>query len=138
MPDTWCRMSSLRRGVIRRLSIIALALASGGCVLGDLFQPDGRQPITLTYDGPVFLSTGCARPFAVIVHVGGTVVRNAWVSLGLAPESTLVITPRRDSLLGLSQGKVTLTARFESSMLVDSAVTMEQEIHVTSGPGTCP
>ena len=136
MPDNWCRMSSLRRSVVRRLSIVALVLASGGCVLGDLFQPDRLQPITLTYDGPLWLPQGCTRPFAVIVHVGGTVVRNARVSLGLSPDSVAAFTLNRDSLTGLSQGKVWLTARFESSMLVDSAVTMQQEIDVKQ-QGAC-
>ena len=113
----------------------ALALAGGGCVLGDVFGADGLEQVTLTFEGPTGTLRPCDRvPFSVTVRVGGTPVRNAWVSVAMLTDSVVALTPLKDSLVALAQGTDTLVAEFESSMLVDTTLELKQVIRVVGPP----
>ena len=122
----------------RLVLAVAVVLGGGGCVLGDLFGSETTEQVTLYYEGPTGnMSPGARAPFLVTVWAGEQLVRNARVSLMmLTGDSVATLSATKDTIIALNiqgAGTDTLYARFESSMLIDSAVTLKQTIRVQGG-----
>ncbi len=118
------------------------AAAQAGC---DLFSAPGLQEITLAYVGCTRLPRDTTATFQVIVRAGDVLIADPRLDVSSSDTGLvrIVVSPGAGVLDGLletgsSNGQSTLTIRFLSSWVTDSAPTLAQNIQVNPGGGGCP
>jgi hypothetical protein len=109
-------------------AILLLGLAS--CGFGDLFRAAGPRDVVITYSGGSVLSVGDSLPFTITVTANGVSLVDPAVTVESSDTLVLSLTASRDSLLALSTGTSTLTARLSDPAFTDSLPTLTVRIRV--------
>jgi len=114
------------------------AAAQAGC---DVFSAPGLQDIDLEYVGCTRLPQDTTAAFLVIVRADGAPLADPRLAVTSSDTGLVRVTlaPGGGVLeTGSSNGQSTLTIRFLSSWVTDSAPTLAQNIQVNPGGGGCP
>lgn len=105
-------------------------MAAVGCGLVDVFASAGLEPVVLTYQGDTVVSLGTTVPFSVVVRAGGALLSQPRLRATSSDTTIFAVTTGQDSLRATNLGRATLTVRLASSILTDSAPTLQQDIRV--------
>ena len=104
-----------------------------GCGFGDLFRAAGPRDVVIQYVGDSILAVGDSLPFAFTVFANGVPLPAPALTVESSDTTIVAFTAGRDSLIGVSTGGVTLTARLFDPAFTDSLPTRDVRVRVRGG-----
>ena len=132
-PEGWMKPRRLP-GMAVGLGVLMTAfLLLQGCGFGDLFRSAGLRDVVIQYEGDSIFAVGDSLPFAFTVSANGVTLTAPALTVESSDTTILTFTAGRDSLIGVSNGTVTLTARLIDPAFTDSMPTGAVRVRVRGG-----
>ena len=113
--------------------LMTTLLSSEGCGFGDLLRPSGPRDVVIQYAGDSIFAVGDSLPFTFTVSANGVTLTHPALTVESSDTTVVAFTAGRDSLIGVSTGSVTLTARLFDPAFTDSEPTREVRVRVRGG-----
>lgn len=108
----------------------AAACMLAACGLTDVFRPSRLGDVKLSFIGDTVVTRGGQSPFSVAVTAGGSLVTDPVLIYAVSDTAVMQLTADSTAVIGVRNGRATLTAQLLGSIFTDTLPTLIVELRV--------